>query len=100
MCGFGAALGVAAALYQKSRTGVIGRPRTSLSALTGLAQIPFCYDYANRGPFDEPSGRETKGCNALSRLYETASGIIFFYVLRKLICHASAGRRGLRQLSR
>ncbi len=74
MCGFGAALGVAAALYQKSRTGVIGRPRTSLSALTGLAQIPFCYDYANRGPFDEPSGRETKGCNALSRLYETASG--------------------------
>lgn len=37
MCGFGAALGIAAALYQKSRTGVIGRPRTSLSALTGLA---------------------------------------------------------------
>lgn len=74
MCGFGAALVVAAALYQKSRTGVIGRPRTSLSALTGLAQIPFCYDYANRGPFDEPSGRETKGYNALSQLYETASG--------------------------
>ncbi|MDP9563537.1 UNVERIFIED_ORG: crotonobetainyl-CoA:carnitine CoA-transferase CaiB-like acyl-CoA transferase [Rhizobium nepotum] len=74
MCGFGAALGVAAALYQKSRTGVIGRPRTSLSALTGLAQIPFCYNYANRGPFDEPSGRETKGYSALSQLYETASG--------------------------
>ncbi len=74
MCGFGAALGIAAALYQKSRTGVVGRPRTSLSALTGLAQIPFCYDYANRGPFDEPSGRETKGYNALSRLYKTASG--------------------------
>ncbi|KQZ92636.1 carnitine dehydratase [Rhizobium sp. Root564] len=74
MCGFGAALGIAAALYQKSRTGVIGRPRTSLSALTGLAQIPFCYDYAGRGPFNEPSGRETKGHDALSRLYETASG--------------------------
>ncbi|MEA1843432.1 CoA transferase [Agrobacterium tumefaciens] len=74
MCGFGAALGIAAASYQKSRTGVIGRPRTSLSALTGLAQIPFCYDYTNRGPFDEPSGRETKGYNALSQLYETASG--------------------------
>jgi crotonobetainyl-CoA:carnitine CoA-transferase CaiB-like acyl-CoA transferase len=74
MCGFGAALGIAAALYQKSRTGIVGRPRTSLSALTGLAQIPFCYDYADRGPFDEPSGRETKGYNALSRLYETASG--------------------------
>ena len=74
MCGFGAALGIAAALYQKSRTGLIGRPRTSLSALTGLAQIPFCHDYAGRGPFDEPSGRETKGYDALSRLYETASG--------------------------
>nr|WP_314091891.1 CoA transferase [uncultured Shinella sp.] len=74
MCGFGAALGIAAALYQKSRTGIVGRPRTSLSALTGLAQIPFCYDYAGRGPFDEPSGRETKGYHALSRLYETAGG--------------------------
>ncbi|MEP9387716.1 CoA transferase [Mesorhizobium sp. KR9-304] len=74
MCGFGAALGVAAALYQKLRTGVVGRPRTSLSALTGLAQIPFCYDYEGRGPFDEPSGREIKGYDALSRLYETGSG--------------------------
>lgn len=74
MCGFGAALGVAAALYQKSRTGIVGRPRTSLSALTGLAQIPFCYEYAGRGPFDEPSGRETKGYHPLSRLYETAGG--------------------------
>ncbi|WP_095081817.1 CoA transferase [Mesorhizobium sophorae] len=74
MCGFGAALGVAAALYQKSTTGVVGRPRTSLSALTGLAQIPFCYDYEGRQPFDEPAGRETKGFDALSRLYETASG--------------------------
>ncbi|MGV4797115.1 CoA transferase [Rhizobium sp. F40D2] len=74
MCGFGAALGVAAALYQRSRTGIVGRPRTSLSALTGLAQIPFCYDYEDRQPFNEPAGRETKGYDALSRLYETASG--------------------------
>lgn len=74
MCGFGAALGIAAALYQKARSGIAGRPRTSLSALTGLAQIPFCYDYAGRGTFDEPSGRETKGYDALSRLYETGSG--------------------------
>lgn len=74
MCGFGAALGIAAALYQRSKTGVVGRPRTSLSALTGLAQIPFCYDYQGRRPFDEPAGRETKGYDALSRLYETVSG--------------------------
>jgi crotonobetainyl-CoA:carnitine CoA-transferase CaiB-like acyl-CoA transferase len=74
MCGFGAALGVAVALYQKSKTGIVGRPRTSLSALTGLAQIPFCHEYEGRGPFDEPSGRDIKGFNALSRLYETGSG--------------------------
>ncbi|OJF91771.1 CoA transferase [Pararhizobium antarcticum] len=71
MCGFGAAVGIASALYQKSTTGVVGRPRTSLSALSGLAQIPFCYDYDGRPPFDEPAGRETKGFNALSRIYET-----------------------------
>ncbi|MDW5318520.1 CoA transferase [Rhizobium sp. PL01] len=74
MCGFGAALVTAAALYQKSTTGVVGRPRTSLSALTGLAQIPFCYDYAGRQPFNEPAGRETMGFDALSRVYETADG--------------------------
>ncbi|MDY0883465.1 CoA transferase [Dongia soli] len=70
MCGFGAALGVAAALYQKTKTGKIGRARTSLSALSGLAQIPFCYDYQGRPPFDEPSGPGAKGYGALHRLYE------------------------------
>ena len=73
MCGFGGSLGVAAALYQKLRTGRTGRPRTSLSALSGLAQIPFCYDYPKRGPFDEPAGRNAVGYNALSRFYPTAS---------------------------
>lgn len=74
MCGFGAALGIAAALYQKSRTGLAGRARTSLSALSGLAQIPFCHDYPGRAPFDEPAGRDTRGHNALNRVYQTASG--------------------------
>lgn len=73
MCGFGAALGVAAALYQKQKTGRTGRARTSLSALSGLAQIPFCFDYKGRGPFDEPTGRSSRGYDALARIYETAS---------------------------
>lgn len=73
MCGFGASLGVAAALYQKLKFGRIGRPRTSLSALSGLAQIPFCYDYERRGLFDEPSGREANGTGPLERFYYTAS---------------------------
>jgi crotonobetainyl-CoA:carnitine CoA-transferase CaiB-like acyl-CoA transferase len=74
MCGFGAALGIATALYQKSTTGRVARARTSLSALSGLAQIPFSYDYPGRAPFSEPSGPEAKGWNALTRIYNTASG--------------------------
>jgi crotonobetainyl-CoA:carnitine CoA-transferase CaiB-like acyl-CoA transferase len=74
MCGFGAAVGIAAALYQKSRTGRAGRARTSLSALSGLAQVPFCYDYIGRAPFDEPAGRNARGTDALTRVYQTASG--------------------------
>lgn len=74
MCGFGAALAVAAALYQKLTTGYVGRARTSLSALSGLAQIPFFYDYQGREPFNEPSGRDTKGYDALTRIYDTATG--------------------------
>jgi crotonobetainyl-CoA:carnitine CoA-transferase CaiB-like acyl-CoA transferase len=73
MCGFGGSLGIAAALYQKLKTGRTGRPRTSLSALSNLAQMPFCYDYARRGLFDEPAGREVVGFDALSRFYYTSS---------------------------
>jgi crotonobetainyl-CoA:carnitine CoA-transferase CaiB-like acyl-CoA transferase len=73
MCGFSGSLGIAAALYQKLRTGKVGRPRTSLSALSGLAQMPFCYDYLRRAPFNEPSGREVVGYDALHRLYRCAS---------------------------
>lgn len=57
MCGFGGSRGIAAALYQKLKTGRTGRPRTSLSALSILAQMPFCYDYARLGLFEEPAGR-------------------------------------------
>lgn len=74
MCGFGGSLGVAAALYQKYRTGRIGRPRTSLSALSGLAQIPFCYDHVHRPLFDEPAGRECQGLDELTHLYRTSTG--------------------------
>jgi crotonobetainyl-CoA:carnitine CoA-transferase CaiB-like acyl-CoA transferase len=73
MCGFGGSLGIAAALYQKLKTGRIGRPRTSLSASSGLAQMPFCYDFEGRGPFDEPAGRDINGYGPLNRFYPTAS---------------------------
>ncbi|EEX11682.1 L-carnitine dehydratase/bile acid-inducible protein F [Citreicella sp. SE45] len=75
MCGFGGALAVAAALYQKNRFGRIGRGRTSLSANSGLLQVPFAYDFRGRGLFDEPSGPEANGYDSLSRFYSTASGV-------------------------
>jgi crotonobetainyl-CoA:carnitine CoA-transferase CaiB-like acyl-CoA transferase len=74
MCGFGGAVGVAAALYQRQRTSAVGRPKTSLSALSGLAQIPFCHDFQGRGSFNEPSGPYVRGYNALEHLYEAADG--------------------------
>lgn len=77
MCGFAAALGVATALYQKSRTGKVSRARTSLAALGNLVQVPFCYDYLGRAPFDEPAGREVLGYSELSRFYRTADGWLY-----------------------
>ncbi|WP_226507508.1 CoA transferase [Pseudomonas sp. MWU16-30317] len=77
MCGFAAALGIATALYQKSRIGKVGRARTSLAALGSLVQIPFCFDYAGRAPFDEPAGRDAMGYSDLSRFYRTADGWIY-----------------------
>ncbi|MEH6442675.1 MAG: CoA transferase [Oceanospirillaceae bacterium] len=74
MCGFGGAMSVATALYQKYKTGRVGRGRTSLTSNSALLQIPFCYDYHKRGLFDEPSGREVSGYDALTRFYYTASG--------------------------
>lgn len=75
MCGFGGALSVAAALYQKYRHGRIGRGRTSLSANSGLLQVPFAFDYKGRGLFDEPSGPDVNGYDELLRFYWTASGV-------------------------
>ena len=74
MCGFGGALGVAAALYQKNRFGRIGRGRTSLSSNSGLLQVPLAFDNKGRGLFGEPSGPEANRYDALTRFYSTASG--------------------------
>lgn len=76
MCGFGASLGIATAMYQKLKTGYAGRVKTSLSALSGLAQAPFCYDYERRGLFDEPSGRNVNGFDDLARFYAASDGVV------------------------
>ncbi|WP_281181483.1 CoA transferase [Veronia pacifica] len=76
-CGFAAGLSMALALYHRERTGEAVRCRTSLSAIANLAQIKYAYDYADRAPFNEPSGRDSLGYHWLSRFYETQDGWLF-----------------------
>lgn len=76
-CGFAGGLSMAVALYHKARTGAVSRARTSLSAVTNLAQLPFCFDYAGLEDFNEPSGRQAMGNHELSHFYQTADDWIF-----------------------
>lgn len=76
-CGFSGGLAMAVALYHRQKTGQPTQARTSLSAVTNLAQIPFAFDYQGRVPFNEPSGRQALGYNALSHFYETQEGWIY-----------------------
>jgi crotonobetainyl-CoA:carnitine CoA-transferase CaiB-like acyl-CoA transferase len=76
-CGFAGGLAMAVGLYHKAKTGRVSRARTSLSAVTNLAQLPFCFDYAGLEEFDEPSGRQAMGNHALSHFYATSDDWIF-----------------------
>ncbi|QUM81850.1 CoA transferase [Moritella sp. 5] len=76
-CGFAGGLAMATSLFHLQRTGEVSRARTSLSAVTNLAQLPFAFDYEGRAPFNEPSGRDALGNNALSHFYKTLDGWIF-----------------------
>lgn len=76
-CGFAAGMGMALAMYHQLVTGQVSRVRTSLSAVTNMAQIPFMFDYQGREPFNEASGREVLGNHPLSHFYETMDGWIF-----------------------
>ena len=76
-CGFAGGLAMAMALYHKAKTGQVSRARTSLSAVTNLAQLPFCFDYAGLEDFNEPSGRQAMGTHALSHFYSTSDDWIF-----------------------
>ena len=76
-CGFAGGLAMAVALYHKAKTGQVSRARTSLSAVTNLAQLPFCFDYAGLEDFNEPSGRQAMGTHALSHFYSTTDDWIF-----------------------
>ena len=76
-CGFAGGLGMVLALYHKCKTGQSSRARTSLSAVTNLAQIKFAFDYQGRGPFDEASGRQALGNHPLSHFYQANDGWLY-----------------------
>lgn len=90
MCGFAAAMGIATALFAQTHTGHAYRPRTSLAALSGLLQLPYCYDYPRRGLFDEPSGPETPGLNDLTRFYQASDGYVLLCAYEKDLPRLSA----------
>ncbi len=80
MCGFAAAMAMATALFHRHRTGEALRPRTSLAALSGLLQMPYCYDYPRRALFEEPSGPQALGFDALARFYQASDGFVLISI--------------------
>ncbi len=78
--GYCAALAVGVALVKRANGGGGDLARSSLTAAGQLIQIPFMYDYENRAPFDEPSGRHIKGAHALYRCYKASDDWFFLAV--------------------
>jgi crotonobetainyl-CoA:carnitine CoA-transferase CaiB-like acyl-CoA transferase len=76
-CGFAAGMAMGLSLYHKLRTGEVTTARTSLAAVTNLAQIPFAFDYPNRKDFNEPSGRGSLGYDAFSHFYQCLQGWLY-----------------------
>lgn len=78
--GYCAAHAIGVALVNRARGNGGGLARSSLIAAGQLIQIPFMYDFADRGPFNEPSGRYIKGQDALYRCYRAMDNWFFLAV--------------------
>ena len=78
--GYCAALAIGVALVNRAKEGGGRIARSSLVAAGQLIQVPFMYDFINRPPFNEPSGREAKGDNAFYRCYRASDGWFFLAV--------------------
>ena len=77
VCGLSAAASMAMALYCRAKEGEHKRVHTSLSALSNLLQVKYCYDYDKRGPFNEPSGPDAVGYHYQSRFYQASDGWLY-----------------------
>lgn len=80
--GYCAAHAIGVALVNRARGNGGSLARSSLIAAGQLIQVPFMYDYPERAPFNEPSGRYIKGQDALYRCYQATDGWFFLAVNR------------------
>ena len=78
LTGYCACIALGAAMYQSKQTGKTGIARTSLSAAGNMIQAYFMYDFENRPPFDEPSGRSALGWGPFYHCYQTKDQWVFF----------------------
>ncbi|MEO6301114.1 MAG: CoA transferase [Paracoccaceae bacterium] len=78
LTGYCACVALGAALERLKMTGKGGIARAALAACGEMIQAQFMYDYPNRPPFDEPSGREVRGWGPFYHCYQAADGWMFF----------------------
>jgi len=78
LTGYCACAALGAALLRLQRTDKGGIARASLAAAGNMIQTPFLYDFEGRAPFDEPAGREVRGCGPFYHCYEAEDGWMFF----------------------
>ncbi len=78
LTGYLACVAIGAAFHRLERTGQGDVARTSLAAAGNLIQAPFMFDFAQRGPFDEPSGPAVQGWGPYYHCYRARDGWMFF----------------------
>lgn len=78
LAGLTACVSLGGALIQKQATGKADIARSSLAAAGGMIQAQFMYDFADRAPFDEPSGRAALGSGPFYHCYLASDGWFFW----------------------
>ncbi|MCV2866047.1 CoA transferase [Albidovulum sediminicola] len=78
LTGFCACVALGAALERRRVTGRGGVARAALAAAGEMIQAQFMYDFAGRGPWNEPSGRTAQGWDVFYRCYRASDGWMFF----------------------